>query len=58
MKSKKTNEEKWERTYEHEDYVTIWKYNASISKINPYEVEVIEKGEVETKKTKTRKSKV
>ena len=31
---------KWERVYEDEDTISIWKYNSKISSINPYEVEV------------------
>ena len=31
---------KWERVYEDEDTITIWKYNSKISMINPYEVEI------------------
>jgi len=58
MKSKKSEEEKWERIHEYEDCVVIWKYNSNISKINPYEVEVKDKQETETKQTKTRKQKV
>jgi hypothetical protein len=31
---------KWERIYEDEDTISIWKYNSKISMINPYEVEI------------------
>jgi hypothetical protein len=31
---------KWERIYEDEDTISIWKYNSKISMVNPYEVEI------------------
>lgn len=45
---------KWERVYESEDTITIWKYNSEISLINPYEVEIKYKKEPETKTKKTK----
>lgn len=40
--AKKQEEEhrKWERTYESEEMITIWKYDSKISKVNPYQVEI------------------
>lgn len=42
--TKKTNlkeveRRKWERVYEDEDSISIWRYDSKISLINPYEVE-------------------
>ena len=39
--SKKTNlkeveRRKWEKVYEDEDSISIWKYDSKISLINPY----------------------
>lgn len=31
---------KWERIYEDEGTISIWKYNSKVSMINPYEVEI------------------
>lgn len=31
---------KWERVYEDDDTITIWKYDSKISMINPYQVEI------------------
>lgn len=31
---------KWEYVYEDEDTISIWKYDAKISMINPYSVEM------------------
>ncbi len=45
---------KWERVYESEDTIKIWRYNSEISLINPYEVEIKYKKESETKKTKNK----
>lgn len=41
--SKKINQEehkKWERIYENEDTISIWKYDSKISTVNPYQVEI------------------
>jgi hypothetical protein len=40
--AKKQEEEhrKWERVYENEDSISIWKYDSKISKVNPYQVEI------------------
>ena len=46
---------KWERTYEDEDTISIWKYNSNISVINPYEVEIKYKRPVVKTKKVTRK---
>ena len=46
---------KWERTYEDEDTISIWKYNSNISMINPYEVEIKYKRPVVKTKKVTRK---
>jgi hypothetical protein len=35
----KIEPKKWERIYEDEDTISIWKYNSKISMVNPYEVE-------------------
>lgn len=48
--AKKTNlkeveHKKWERVYEDEDSISIWKYDSKISLINPYEVEIKYKNE-------------
>lgn len=34
---------KWERHFEDEESITIWKYDSKKSMINPYEVEVVYK---------------
>jgi hypothetical protein len=31
---------KWERKFENEYSITIWKFNSDISLTNPYEVEI------------------
>ena len=36
----RTQVKKWERVFENEFSITIWRYNSSISLINPYEVEI------------------
>lgn len=43
---------KWERVYESEFTISIWKYDSKISRTNPYEVEIKYKNENETKKKK------
>ncbi len=42
---KKTEEvhKKWERTFEDEYSISIWKYDSKKSMINPYEVETKQK---------------
>lgn len=52
----KEEPKKWERSYDYEDVIVIWRYDAKISTFNPYEVEVIYKEEQETKKRKTNKT--
>jgi hypothetical protein len=39
-KIKKETPEKWERIFESEETISIWKYDSKISQINPYEVEI------------------
>lgn len=34
---------KWERTFEDEYSISIWKYDSKKSMINPYEVEIKQK---------------
>jgi hypothetical protein len=46
---------KWERIYESEETISIWKYDSEISMINPYEVEIKYKKESEIKTKKTKK---
>jgi hypothetical protein len=48
--AKKTNlkeveHRKWERVYEDEDSISIWRYDSKKSLINPYEVEIKYKNE-------------
>jgi hypothetical protein len=48
--AKKTNikeveHRKWERIYEDEDSISIWRYDSKKSLINPYEVEIKYKNE-------------
>ena len=57
--AKKTNlkevvHRKWERVYEDEDSISIWKYDSKKSLINPYEVEI--KYKTEKKVSNKRKS--
>lgn len=54
MKNKVTPEphKKWERIFEDDNTIRIWKYNSKISNINPYEVEIKYKNETPTKRTK------
>jgi len=54
IKPLKTSEhqKKWERIYESEETISIWKYDSEISMTNPYEVEIKYKKESETKKPK------
>ena len=57
--AKKTNlkevvHRKWERVYEDEDSISIWKYYSKKSLINPYEVEI--KYKTEKKVSNKRKS--
>jgi hypothetical protein len=35
-----TEHKKWERIYESEDSICIWKYDTKISNINPYQIEI------------------
>jgi hypothetical protein len=39
-KVRKETPEKWERIFESEETISIWKYDSKISRINPYEVEI------------------
>jgi hypothetical protein len=64
MKTKSQPVEKWERRFEDEYTVSIWKYNSKISRVNPYEVSIQYKKEPKevvtekkTKTTRTRKTK-
>jgi hypothetical protein len=61
MKIKQQPIEKWERRFEDEYTVSIWKYNSKISRFNPYEVSVQYKKEpkelVTEKKPKTTRTK-
>ena len=57
--AKKTNlkevvHRKWERVYEDEDSISIWKYDSKKSLINPDEVEI--KYKTEKKVSNKRKS--
>ena len=47
---------KWETVYEDEYTISIWKYDSRKSNVNPYEVEIKHKKEVEVV-PKTRKKK-
>jgi hypothetical protein len=49
-KQVQTEHKKWERIYESEDSISIWKYDSKISTVNPYQVEI------KYKNTKTKKS--
>ena len=46
---------KWERIYESEETISIWKYDSEISMINTYVVEIKYKKESEIKTKKTKK---
>lgn len=48
---------KWERKFENNETISIWRYSSKISNINPYEIEIIYKNEPETKKKRKTKSK-
>jgi hypothetical protein len=41
-----TKSTKWERVYEDEFRISIWKFDSKISMINPYEVEIKFKKEI------------
>lgn len=41
-----TKSTKWQRVYEDEYRISIWKFDSKISMINPYEVEVKFKKEI------------
>jgi hypothetical protein len=41
-----TKSTKWQRTYEDEFRISIWKFDSKISMVNPYEVEVKFKKEI------------
>lgn len=45
---------KWERVYEDDETITIWRYDSKKSMINPYEVEI--KYKVERKGVKRSKA--
>lgn len=53
----KTGTIKWERKFENNETISIWRYSSKISYSNPYEVEIIYKNEPETKKRKKTKPK-
>ena len=40
--AKKQEEEhkKWERVYEDDETISIWRYDSKISRVNPYQVEI------------------
>lgn len=38
---------KWEKTYENDNHISIWKYDSRKSMVNPYEVEIKYKNEDE-----------
>jgi hypothetical protein len=44
-KLKEVEHRKWERVYDGEDRISIWRYDSRKSLINPYEVEVKYKNE-------------
>jgi hypothetical protein len=54
-KQVQTEHKKWERIYESEDSISIWKYDSKISTVNPYQVEIKYKNNP-IKNTKTKKS--
>ncbi len=39
-KKQEQEHKKWERVYEDEETISIWRYNSKISMVNPYEVEI------------------
>jgi len=41
-----TKSTKWQRTYEDEFRISIWKFDSKISMVNPYEVEIKYKKEI------------
>ena len=41
-----TKSTKWQRTYEDEYRISIWKFDSKISMVNPYEVEIKYKKEI------------
>jgi len=43
---------KWERVFEDDDSITIFKYDSKRSMVNPYEVEIKYKNEKRTPKRK------
>ncbi len=47
---------KWERTYENDNHISIWRYDSRKSMVNPYEVEIKYKNEDESE-VKKKKSK-
>lgn len=42
---KEVEHRKWERVYEDEDHISIWRYDSKKSLINPCEVEIKYKNE-------------
>lgn len=54
MKTNKNNIEhrKWERRYENDETISIWKYDSKKSMVNPYEVEIIYKNDKPVKRKK------
>lgn len=53
----KIEHRKWERVYEDEYTISIWKYDSRKSTINPYEVEIKYKKDPDPK-PKTRKKRL
>ena len=50
-KTSENNEEsyrKWEKIYENDNHISIWKYDSRKSLVNPYEVEIKYKNEDES----------
>ena len=45
---KEVEHRKWERVYEDEDHISIWRYDTKKSLINPCEVEIKYKNEKKT----------
>lgn len=51
----KIEHRKWERVYEDEYTISIWKYDSRKSTINPYEVEIKYKKDPDLKPTTRKK---
>lgn len=59
MKKKKepVEHKKWERRFEDDDHISIWRYDSKKSTVNPYEVEIIYKNDKPSKGRKKGTSK-